>query len=120
MTARREAFEEIGLPVLPCIAFLCPSSMSSTSTSETAHDPGGNSINNTPPPTSEVEDKMIPRLDPKEVAAVFTAPFHNFLGTVWEGGFPFFLFPFLFLSIRIPISDIDSQSFIFNLPIELH
>lgn len=29
---------------------------------------------------------MIPRLDPKEVAAVFTAPFHNFLRTRWEGG----------------------------------
>jgi len=26
-----------------------------------------------------VEDKLIPRLDAKEVAAVFTAPFHNFL-----------------------------------------
>lgn len=28
---------------------------------------------------------MIPRLDPKEVAAVFTAPFHNFLKKNWEG-----------------------------------
>jgi coenzyme A diphosphatase NUDT7 len=28
---------------------------------------------------SSVEENMIPRLDPKEVAAVFSAPFHNFL-----------------------------------------
>jgi len=32
-----------------------------------------------------VEEKMIPKLDPKEVAAVFTAPFHNFLRKGWEG-----------------------------------
>lgn len=80
--ARREAYEEIGLPmddskfpkpfriehlcqlpfnlaktelaVAPCVAFL--------------HSDG-----------SSVEDTMIPRLDAKEVAAVFSAPFHNFL-----------------------------------------
>lgn len=28
---------------------------------------------------ASVEDNMIPRLDAKEVAAVFSAPFHNFL-----------------------------------------
>lgn len=28
---------------------------------------------------ANVEDNMIPRLDAKEVAAVFSAPFHNFL-----------------------------------------
>lgn len=28
---------------------------------------------------ASVEDSMIPRLDAKEVAAVFSAPFHNFL-----------------------------------------
>lgn len=28
---------------------------------------------------ASVEDTMIPRLDAKEVAAVFSAPFHNFL-----------------------------------------
>jgi hypothetical protein len=33
----------------------------------------------------DVEEKLIPRLDPKEVAAVFTAPFHNFLRKEWEG-----------------------------------
>ena len=80
--ARREAYEEIGLPlddakfpkpfriehlcqlpfnlaktelaVAPCVAFL--------------HSDG-----------ASVEETMIPRLDAKEVAAVFSAPFHNFL-----------------------------------------
>lgn len=86
--ARREAWEEIGLPlddskiprpfrlehlcqlpfslsktalaVRPCVAFLHADDV-----------PGS-------PPTS-VEESMIPRLDAKEVAAVFSAPFHNFL-----------------------------------------
>lgn len=31
-----------------------------------------------------VEDVLIPRLDAKEVAAVFSAPFHNFLKTSYE------------------------------------
>lgn len=30
-------------------------------------------------PAASVEESMIPRLDAKEVAAVFSAPFHNFL-----------------------------------------
>jgi coenzyme A diphosphatase NUDT7 len=30
-------------------------------------------------PAASVEDSLIPRLDAKEVAAVFSAPFHNFL-----------------------------------------
>ncbi|KAF1959087.1 hypothetical protein CC80DRAFT_490066 [Byssothecium circinans] len=96
-TARREAYEEIGLPthdakllpgfrvehlcelptnlaktelgVRPCVAFLCPSSTKKDDAST----------------ASAVEEKMIPRLDPKEVAAVFTAPFHNFLRKEWEG-----------------------------------
>ena len=94
-TARREAFEEIGLPmheeklrgfkvehvcelpanlaktelgVRPCVAFLSPASTSSA--------------------TPSVEDKLIPRLDPKEVAAVFTAPFHSFLRKTWTGDAP--------------------------------
>ncbi|KAF2622730.1 hypothetical protein BU25DRAFT_414979 [Macroventuria anomochaeta] len=100
-TARREAYEEIGLPmddeklkgfkvehlcelpanlaktelgVRPCVAYLSPSSSSSDSrtTSSGATD-------------SEVEDRLIPRLDPKEVAAVFTAPFHAFLRKDWSG-----------------------------------
>ncbi|MCJ1361349.1 hypothetical protein MMC16_000447 [Acarospora aff. strigata] len=87
-TARREAYEEIGLPnddkklpppfrvehlcqlptnlartelgVRPCVAYL--------------HSGGDDE-------KSEVsaEESLIPRLDAKEVAAVFTAPFHNFL-----------------------------------------
>jgi coenzyme A diphosphatase NUDT7 len=85
--ARREAFEEIGLPnddkkipppfriehlcqlpfnlartalaVRPCVAFL--------------HADGENNTR------ASVEESLIPRLDAKEVAAVFSAPFHNFL-----------------------------------------
>ncbi|KAL6711907.1 8-oxo-dGTP diphosphatase [Coniothyrium glycines] len=102
-TSRREAYEEIGLPmdddklrgfsvehlcelptnlaktelgVRPCVAFLRPSKASSSnSTSSSADAPS-------------VEEKLIPRLDPKEVAAVFTAPFHNFLRKNWEGEGP--------------------------------
>ncbi|KAI0013346.1 NUDIX hydrolase domain-like protein [Xylariaceae sp. FL0662B] len=86
--ARREAWEEIGLPmddakipkpfrieplcclpcslaktelaVRPCVAFL-----------HSDDEPGK------PKPTAD--ESMIPRLDAKEVAAVFSAPFHNFL-----------------------------------------
>ncbi|KAG9244466.1 NUDIX hydrolase domain-like protein [Calycina marina] len=86
--ARREAWEEIGLPnddskipkpfriehlcqlpfslaktelaVRPCVAFLHSDDASS----------------NNP---ASVEDNMIPQLDAKEVAAVFSAPLHNFL-----------------------------------------
>jgi len=86
--ARREAWEEIGLPdddskiprpfriehlcqlpfnlaqtalaVRPCVAFLhCDETSGSTDVN--------------------VQDSMIPRLDAKEVAAVFSAPLHNFL-----------------------------------------
>jgi 8-oxo-dGTP pyrophosphatase MutT (NUDIX family) len=96
-TARREAYEEIGLPltedklrgfkvehlcelptnlaktelgVRPCVAYLCPLSP----------------ISSTDEPS--VEEKLIPRLDPKEVAAVFTAPFHAFLRKSWPGDSP--------------------------------
>jgi 8-oxo-dGTP pyrophosphatase MutT (NUDIX family) len=96
-TARREAYEEIGLPmsedklrgfkvehlcelptnlaktelgVRPCVAYLSPSSSTST------------------PDEPSVEEKLIPRLDPKEVAAVFTAPFHSFLRKSWTGEGP--------------------------------
>ncbi|UPX11839.1 8-oxo-dGTP diphosphatase [Ascochyta rabiei] len=103
-TARREAYEEIGLPldneklkgfnlehlcelpanlartelgVRPCVAYLSPTSAppDSSATSSSAAD-------------SEVEDRLIPRLDPKEVAAVFTAPFHAFLRKDWSGPGP--------------------------------
>lgn len=98
-TARREAYEEIGLPlsddrlppgysvehltelpanlamtelgVRPCVAFLRSSSPKeqSTNTSNTS------SRDHPPDPTRD----LLPRLDAKEVAAVFTAPFSNFL-----------------------------------------
>jgi len=89
-TARREAYEEIGLPlsdskfpppfriehlcqmpsnlartelgVRPCIAYLSPHP---------------NYPKENPYPTAE--EALIPRLDAKEVAAVFSAPFHSFL-----------------------------------------
>ncbi|KAF7542786.1 hypothetical protein G7Z17_g11274 [Cylindrodendrum hubeiense] len=89
--ARREAWEEIGLPmddrklpkpfriehlcclppslarthlvVRPCVAFLHAGQPS----------PGS--------PAAVVEDVMIPKLDAREVAAVFSAPFYNFLKT---------------------------------------
>ncbi|OIW35119.1 hypothetical protein CONLIGDRAFT_41943 [Coniochaeta ligniaria NRRL 30616] len=99
--ARREAWEEIGLPmddtklpapfriehlcylplslartelvVRPCVALLHanlpPVSTSSISSPNTT----------TTTPTPSVEETLIPRLDAKEVAAVFSAPFHNFL-----------------------------------------
>lgn len=88
--ARREASEEIGLPqdnskipppfkiehlcqlpyslartalaVRPCVAFL-HADKTATSSGRSA----------------SVEEDMIPRLDAREVAAVFSAPFHNFL-----------------------------------------
>ncbi|KAG6040390.1 hypothetical protein E4U41_000674 [Claviceps citrina] len=87
--ARREAFEEIGLPmddmrlpkpfriepicllppslarthlvVTPCVAFIHADEM----------DPGS--------PAPLVDESLIPRLDAREVAAVFSAPFYNFL-----------------------------------------
>lgn len=96
--ARREAWEEIGLPmddhkipspfrieplcclpcslaktelvVRPCVAFLH---------SESA--PGA-------PEAPTVDEAMIPRLDPKEVAAVFSAPFANFLRSTDESPRP--------------------------------
>jgi 8-oxo-dGTP pyrophosphatase MutT (NUDIX family) len=102
-TARREAYEEIGLPmddsklkgfkvehlcelpanlaktelgVRPCVAYLSPNMPTNgNETSSSATD-------------SEVEDRLIPRLDPKEVAAVFTAPFHAFLRKEWPGPGP--------------------------------
>ncbi|KAK7191582.1 hypothetical protein DPSP01_004809 [Paraphaeosphaeria sporulosa] len=100
-TARREAYEEIGLPttdtklppgfrvehlcelpanlaktelgVRPCVAFLCPSATPASTGTQSAAD---------------VEEKMIPRLDPKEVAAVFTAPFAQFLQKEWTRNEP--------------------------------
>ncbi|KAL2259383.1 hypothetical protein VTK26DRAFT_6957 [Humicola hyalothermophila] len=135
--ARREAWEEIGLPmddakipapfriehlcylpmnlartelvVRPCVAFLhttdppiptgsitapsLSSSSSSSTSSSPSRLPASPQASSSPPslspssspsttPTSAsttVEESLIPRLDAKEVAAVFSAPFHNFL-----------------------------------------
>ncbi|KAI1193841.1 NUDIX hydrolase domain-like protein [Nemania serpens] len=96
--ARREAWEEIGLPmddrkipspfrveplchlpcnlaktglaVRPCVAFLH------------SEDKIG------APPAPTVDEAMIPRLDAKEVAAVFSAPFGNFLQSTDEAPRP--------------------------------
>lgn len=102
-TARREADEEIGLPVdgarlkgftvehlcelpanlaktelgvRPCVAYLSPTT-STTNDANASSDGDG-----------EIEDRLIPRLDPKEVAAVFTAPFRAFLCREWPGPRP--------------------------------
>lgn len=96
-TARREASEEIGLPIsyasLPHpfrIEHLCelPFSLARTALAVRpcvaflhSDDENGNKA-------SSVEENMIPRLDAKEVAAVFSAPFHNFLtkeDEIWQG-----------------------------------
>ncbi|KAK4231759.1 putative peroxisomal coenzyme A diphosphatase precursor [Podospora fimiseda] len=97
--ARREAWEEIGLPmddnkipapfriehlcylpmnlartelvVRPCVALL------HTNEPPVPVSEAISSNNNSSLPTAE--QSLIPRLDPKEVAAVFSAPFHNFL-----------------------------------------
>ena len=103
-TARREAFEEIGLPdddrQLPSplqVEHLCelPSSLALTELGvrpcvallHTGDDP------------RDPEQNLIPRLEPKEVAAVFTAPLRKFLsdrdergrdersGSKWYSGF---------------------------------
>lgn len=95
-TARREAYEEIGLAmdddklkgfkvehlcelpanlaktelgVRPCVAYLHPTSSNSMA-------PGS---------TASVEGNLIPRLDPKEVAAVFSSPFYSFLRRTYTG-----------------------------------
>ncbi|KIW07469.1 uncharacterized protein PV09_01437 [Verruconis gallopava] len=91
-TARREAYEEIGLPlsdnklpapyqieelcqmpcnlartelgVRPCVAYISPN-------------PSYDWPKDKPIPSAE--EVLLPRLDAREVAAVFSAPFHNFL-----------------------------------------
>ncbi|KAK4097543.1 hypothetical protein N658DRAFT_433820, partial [Parathielavia hyrcaniae] len=102
--ARREAWEEIGLPVddnklpapfriehlcylpmslartelvvRPCVALLHTGDTTTTTTTTISDAP--------PSPSPTVESSLIPRLDAKEVAAVFSAPFHNFLKTTDE------------------------------------
>ncbi len=98
--ARREAWEEIGLPLddskLPPpfrIEHLCYLPMSLARTELVVRPcvallhTGDSSISTpttTRSPSPTVEDSLIPRLDAKEVAAVFSAPFHNFLRTTDE------------------------------------
>ncbi|GAB0132849.1 hypothetical protein EsDP_00001273 [Epichloe bromicola] len=90
--ARREAFEEIGLPMddarLPKpfrIEPLCtlPPSLARNHLVVTpyaaflhADRPGGGGGDS---PSPLVEESLMPRLDAREVAAVFSAPFYNFL-----------------------------------------
>jgi hypothetical protein len=57
------------LIVRPCVAFLHANE---------SPVPTG-SVRSPSPKSAAVEDSLIPRLDAKEVAAVFSAPFHNFL-----------------------------------------
>ncbi|KAK3394250.1 NUDIX hydrolase domain-like protein [Podospora didyma] len=97
--ARREAWEEIGLPMddskIPApfrIEQLCYLPMNLART-ELIVRPCVAMLHATQPPIPTttnlssaraaamptVEDSLIPRLDAKEVAAVFSAPFHNFL-----------------------------------------
>lgn len=68
------------LGVRPCVAFLRPSDSSFTSSSSAK--------SSTSTDAQSVEDRLIPRLDPKEVAAVFTAPFASFLHKSWTGSGP--------------------------------
>ncbi|KAK3942187.1 NUDIX hydrolase domain-like protein [Diplogelasinospora grovesii] len=91
--ARREAWEEIGLPMddsrIPApfrIEHLCylPFNLART---ELVVRPCVALLHAAEPPvptsstvvTPTVEESLIPKLDAKEVAAVFSAPFHNFL-----------------------------------------
>ncbi|KAJ5219998.1 hypothetical protein N7468_009202 [Penicillium chermesinum] len=74
-TARREAWEEIGLPGIG--SPLPDPSPSSISASYRPAWPKQNSC--ATGKTADPEVSLIPKLDAREVAAVFTAPFHRFL-----------------------------------------
>ena len=87
-TARREAWEEIGLPFddsnLPSpfsIEHLCelPANLARTELVVRPCVAFLNSHNDVTGEDAPVDETLIPRLDAKEVAAVFSAPFHNFL-----------------------------------------
>ncbi|KAK7744948.1 8-oxo-dGTP diphosphatase [Cytospora paraplurivora] len=94
--ARREAWEEIGLPVddakIPKpfrIEHLCylPHSLAKTELAvrpcvALLHSPSDltePAAAGASPPAPTVDESLIPRLDAKEVAAVFSGPLHNFL-----------------------------------------
>ncbi|TGO83233.1 hypothetical protein BPOR_0679g00060 [Botrytis porri] len=86
--ARREASEEIGLPrydhKIPApfrIEHLCqlPFSLARTSLAVRPCVAFLHADNVTSGREASVEEDLMPRLDAREVAAVFSAPFHNFL-----------------------------------------
>jgi peroxisomal coenzyme A diphosphatase NUDT7 len=90
MTARREAAEEIGLPVqeskLPSpfkVEHLCelPSNLAKTELVVRPCVAFLHSHDERTGQDANPAETLIPRLDAKEVAAVFTAPFHNFLSS---------------------------------------
>lgn len=87
-TARREAAEEIGLPAddnkLPypfTIEHLCelPANLARTELVVRPCVAFLHSYDGQTGVDASVDETLIPRLDAKEVAAVFSAPFHNFL-----------------------------------------
>lgn len=87
-TARREAHEEIGLPELNrelprpfTVEHLCelPSNLARTELVVRPCVALLHSYDATTGANEDPEVSLIPRLDAREVAAVFTAPFHNFL-----------------------------------------
>ncbi|KAI9720396.1 MAG: hypothetical protein M1812_002902 [Candelaria pacifica] len=87
-TARREAHEEIGFPIndakLPSpfrLEHLCqlPTNLAKTELAVRPCVAFLHSGDDMAPSNADVETNLIPRLDPREVAVVFTAPFHNFL-----------------------------------------
>ncbi|CZS94444.1 related to coenzyme A diphosphatase [Rhynchosporium agropyri] len=84
--ARREACEEIGLPrddsKIPRpfrIEHLCQLPFSFAKTALAVRPCVAFLHSDDDDKAASVEESMIPRLDAKEVAAVFSAPFHNFL-----------------------------------------
>jgi peroxisomal coenzyme A diphosphatase NUDT7 len=94
--ARREAWEEIGLPIddnkIPKpfrIEHLCclPHSLAKTELAvrpcvallHSGDDDEADEPNSAGPPSPTVDESLMPRLDAKEVAAVFSGPLHNFL-----------------------------------------
>lgn len=84
-TARREAREEIGLgdrlPDPFAVEHLCelPASLAKTELVVRPCVALLHSHDKATGMSADPEESLIPRLDAKEVAAVFTAPFHNFL-----------------------------------------
>ncbi|KAE8148673.1 NUDIX hydrolase domain-like protein [Aspergillus avenaceus] len=87
-TARREAHEEIGLPDIHqsfpqpfAVEHLCelPANLARTELVVRPCVALLHSYNDKTGQNADPEVSLIPRLDAREVAAVFTAPFHNFL-----------------------------------------